>query len=52
MRREDFEMEDPNFEENEDSNVIEYLGVINPDGETLSIANNFADKIEIVYVQE
>ena len=52
LRREDFEMEEPNFEENEDSNEIEYLGAINPDGETLSIANNFADKIEIVYVQE
>ena len=52
MRREDFEKEEPNFEEKEDSNESEYLGAINPDGETFSIANNFADKIEIVYVQE
>ena len=44
----DCQMEEPDFGENE----VEYLGAISPDGEVSSISNNFADKIEIVYVQE
>lgn len=52
LRMEDCQMEEPNFGENEDSDEIEYLGAISPDGEAATISNNFADKIEIVYVQE